>query len=76
MAGGNVEDEALQRTLIDAIEAHIASLSELDQEIFRLCIHADYSYEAAAQQLGVTPSTLRNRLSRLRSGVRRRFGSY
>lgn len=76
MVGGNVEDEALHRTLLDAVEAHVAGLNELDQKIYRLCIHGDLSYDAAAQQLGITPSTLRNRLSRLRSGVRRRFGSY
>jgi RNA polymerase sigma factor (sigma-70 family) len=75
MAGGNVEDEALHRHLIAAIEAHISGLSDLDQQIYRLCIHADLSYDSAAEQLGITSSTLRNRLSRLRSGVRRRFGS-
>ncbi|WP_354190989.1 sigma-70 family RNA polymerase sigma factor [Arthrobacter sp. UYCu712] len=75
MAGGNVEDEALHRHLIAAIDAHISSLGGLDQRIYRLCIHEDLSYEAAAEQLGITSSTLRNRLSRLRAGVRRRFGS-
>lgn len=75
MAGGNVEDEALHRHLIAAIEAHILGLSDLDQQIYRLCIHADLSYDSAAEQLGITSSTLRNRLARLRSGVRRRFGS-
>lgn len=76
MAGGNVEDEALRRNLIAAIEAHVSGLNELDQEIYRLCIHADLTYDSAAEQLGITSSTLRNRLARLRSGVRRRFGSY
>lgn len=75
MAGGNVEDEALRRQLIAAIDNYVSGLSELDQQIYRLCIHADLSYESAAQQLGITSSSLRNRLSRLRSGVRRRFDS-
>lgn len=75
MAGGNVEEEALHRHLIAAIDAHISSLGGLDQRIYRLCIHEDLSYDAAAEQLGITSSTLRNRLSRLRAGVRRRFGS-
>jgi RNA polymerase sigma factor (sigma-70 family) len=74
-AGGNVEDEALQRQLLDAIDKHVAGLSGLDQQIYRLCIHEDLSYKAAAQQLGITLSALRNRLSRLRSGVRHLFGS-
>ncbi len=75
MAGGNVEDEALQRQLLAAIGAHVAGLTELDQQIYSLCIHADLTYEAAARLLGITPSTLRNRLSRLRAGIRGRFGS-
>jgi RNA polymerase sigma-70 factor (ECF subfamily) len=75
MVGGNVEDEAVQRQLLAAIGAHVSGLSELDQKIYDLCIHADLTYEAAAAQLGITPSALRNRLSRLRAGIRRRFGS-
>lgn len=75
LAGGNVENEALQRQLLAAIETHIAGLSALDQQIYHLCIREDLSYEAAAQRLDITPSALRNRLSRLRSGVRRRFSS-
>ncbi|OFI36863.1 hypothetical protein BIU82_11900 [Arthrobacter sp. SW1] len=75
-AGGNVEDEALQRQLLDAIDRHVAGLSELDRQIYRLCIHEDLSYSAAAQQLGITPSALRNRLSRLRGGIRRLFGGH
>lgn len=75
LAGGNVEEEALQRQLLRAIDQHVAGLSQLDQQIYRLCIHEDLGYKAAAQKLGITPSALRNRLSRLRTGVRRRFGS-
>lgn len=73
-AGGNVEEEALQRHLLAAVDAHIAGLTDLDQKIYNLCIREDLSYGAAAQRLGITPPALRNRLSRLRAGVRRQFG--
>ncbi|MDQ4503164.1 sigma-70 family RNA polymerase sigma factor [Sinomonas sp. ASV322] len=73
-AGADVEAAALRRHLLAAIEEHVAHLGDLDAQIYRLCIHEEMSYEDAAGRLGVSTSTIRNRLSRLRAGLRRRFG--
>lgn len=52
--------------IIDALD----TLSELDREIFNLCVTEGYAYQAAADELGVTHSVVRNRLSRTRTHLR------
>lgn len=73
-ARDNVEAEALNRHLLDAIKEHIAQLGPLDQQVYALCIEQDLSYEAAAASLGISAPAVRGRLHRLRSGLRHRFG--
>lgn len=53
-----------------AIEAAIGRLSDVDRQLFELCIDGDLTYEKAANQLGVTHGAVRNRVSRLRSRMR------
>jgi DNA-directed RNA polymerase specialized sigma24 family protein len=52
------------------ITAEIGTLSELDQDIFRLCATEGYAYQAAAAELGVSHAVVRNRLSRVRTQLR------
>jgi RNA polymerase sigma factor (sigma-70 family) len=52
------------------IQDIMAALPEVDRRIFDLCLMDDLSYEQAAQRLGITHATLRNRLSRLKGRLR------
>jgi RNA polymerase sigma-70 factor (ECF subfamily) len=61
------EDAAEQAQLRSAITDAVASLSEVDQHLYMLCIDHGMSYADAAKQLGVTHGVVRNRLSRLRT---------
>lgn len=61
------EDAAEREELRSAITAAVASLSEVDQHLYMLCIDHGMSYADAAKQLGVTHGVVRNRLSRLRT---------
>ncbi|MEH3089450.1 MAG: sigma-70 family RNA polymerase sigma factor [Microbacterium arborescens] len=66
----DVERQVVQSDLVDRILDAVSSLSSLDQEIFRLCAAEGYAYQAAADRLGVSHGTVRNRLSRIRTHVR------
>jgi len=55
----------------DALVASaVARLDDTDRRIFRLCVEEERSYAEAAAALGLTPSTLRGRLARLRRRLR------
>lgn len=66
----DVEQQVVTADLVERILREVATLSPLDREIFRLCAAEGYAYQAAADQLGVTHATVRNRLSRLRTRLR------
>lgn len=66
----NVEDQVISRDYAEAILKELHTLSELDQEIFRLCATEGYAYSAAAEELKVTQGVVRNRLSRIRTRLR------
>jgi RNA polymerase sigma factor (sigma-70 family) len=66
----DVEKQVIDGLTVAAILDHVAGLSELDREIFRLCAAEGYAYQAAADELGVAHGVVRNRLSRIRSRVR------
>ncbi|MBF4461158.1 MULTISPECIES: RNA polymerase sigma factor [unclassified Rathayibacter] len=68
---GTPEDEVTRRLLVEAIEEAVAELSEIDRALYSLCIEQGSSYADAAQALGASHGTVRNRLSRLRSSLRR-----
>ena len=57
----------LNRQLAEIVEA----LPPLDRSIVGLCLVDGLSYEAAAARLGISHGTVRNRLSRSRSTMRR-----
>lgn len=66
----DVENQVVEAETVGAILAAVEGLGELDREIFRLCAAEGYGYQAAADSLGVSHGTVRNRLSRIRSRVR------
>lgn len=66
----NVEEQVIAVVLADRIADAVGTLSELDREIFRLCTAEGYAYQSAAEELGVTASVVRNRLSRARTRLR------
>jgi RNA polymerase sigma factor (sigma-70 family) len=64
------ESVAIGNEAMRNIQAIMATLPEVDQRIFGLCLVEDLSYEQAAARLGVTHATVRNRLSRLKGRLR------
>ncbi|BAJ76188.1 DNA-directed RNA polymerase specialized sigma subunit, sigma24 homolog [Microbacterium testaceum StLB037] len=66
----DVEAQVVQAETVAAILAVVDRLGDLDREIFRLCAAEGYGYQAAAEHLGVSHGTVRNRLSRIRTRVR------
>lgn len=66
----DVEKQVVETETVTAILAAVEGLGDLDREIFRLCAAEGYGYQAAAESLGVSHGTVRNRLSRIRSRVR------
>jgi RNA polymerase sigma-70 factor (ECF subfamily) len=78
--GGELDDRlADDRTVEDEVEAGmiraeidkaVAALSTIDRRLYDLCVADDYTYEAAAHELGVSHAVVRNRLSRLRTRLR------
>ncbi|MDQ1121912.1 RNA polymerase sigma factor (sigma-70 family) [Microbacterium trichothecenolyticum] len=66
----DVERDVVDAETVRAILAAVEGLGDLDREIFRLCAAEGYGYQAAADALGVSHGTVRNRLSRIRTRVR------
>lgn len=64
------ETLAIANEAMRAIRAAMATLPDIDQQIFELCLVEDLSYEQAATRLGITHATVRNRLSRLKGRLR------
>ena len=59
-----------ERDLAIQLDSLIASLPAIDQKIVALCLVEGTSYEDAAQRLGLTHATVRNRLHRARIQLR------
>lgn len=66
----DVEQATVAADVQDRIDEAVRRLSELDQQLYGLCIDGDHSYESAARALGVSHGTVRNRLSRVRAQLR------
>jgi RNA polymerase sigma-70 factor (ECF subfamily) len=69
-AAPGVEATVEQAQLALAIAAAVSTLSETDQQLYRLCIEDELSYADAAARLGVSHGSVRNRLSRVRTALR------
>ncbi|GAA1691137.1 sigma-70 family RNA polymerase sigma factor [Microbacterium sediminicola] len=66
----DVERQVIDDEYFRAIAAQIATLSETDREVFRLCAVEGFGYQAAADHLGLGHGAVRNRLSRIRTQLR------
>ncbi|MGB4778790.1 RNA polymerase sigma factor [Microbacterium sp.] len=66
----DVERDVVEAQLVERILREVRTLSELDQQIFRLCAAEGYAYHEAAERLGVSHGVVRNRLSRIRTRLR------
>jgi RNA polymerase sigma factor (sigma-70 family) len=64
------EHHAEKAELAAAITKAVEDLSTADQTLYYLCIEEGLSYSAAASAMGITHSTVRNQLSRLRRSLR------
>ena len=56
--------------LEELVAVSVGALDEVDREIYRLCIDEGRSYGEAATALGLTTTTLRGRLARVRRRLR------
>lgn len=66
----SLEDRVIDAGLIQSLDREISKMSPVDREIFRLCLIEGSSYDSAAQSLGITRSSVRNRLSLLKLKLR------
>ena len=67
---GGVEAVVIAADLAVRIAETVERLSELDRDIFLLCVAEGCGYADAAARLGVGHGTVRNRLSRIRGRLR------
>lgn len=64
------ESVAIGSEALRQIKNVMVTLPTVDQRIFDLCLMDDLSYDQAARRLGISHSTVRNRLSRLKGRLR------
>lgn len=67
----HVEPELDAAAVRAAIDAAVAKLSPVDRELFDRCIDGDQTYAEAAAAVGLTHAAVRNRISRVRTRLRR-----
>lgn len=70
----SVEDRVRHRALREAIEDALAELSDEDYTVYLLCIEEGLTYQQASLAMGVSHGAVRNRLARLRAGLRIALG--
>lgn len=71
--GDPTEELGEYRFLLDRIARAVAAMPSIDRQLYRLCIREGLGYEAAAIELGVHKTVVRNRVSRIRTRLRDRF---
>ncbi len=67
-------DQAAARELLTRLEAGIGDLPEETREILRLRFKLGYDYEEVAETLGLPLGTIKSRISRARSALRKVLG--
>lgn len=68
--GDGVEDQVEAAEVRGEIDKAISTLSPLDRQLYELCVEGGASYDQAATELGVSHGAVRNRLHRVRAGLR------
>lgn len=71
----SVEDRVRNRALREAIDDALAELSDEDYTLYLLCIEEGLTYQQASLTMGVSHGAVRNRLARLRAGLRIALGA-
>jgi RNA polymerase sigma factor (sigma-70 family) len=74
-AVASTEDIAAYNELSTQLDSLIGQLAPLEQQIVQLCLVDNLSYQQAARQLGISHSSVRNRLSRARTELRQQLRS-
>lgn len=70
-SSGYLPEHAVEhQELAEILRAAVADLSPLDQQIVKLCLVDGLLYKEAATQLGMSHSSVRNRLFRARRSLR------
>ena len=66
----SVEDTVEHDALLARVEKSVAELSGIDRQLYEKCITGDRTYAEAAEELGVSHGSVRNRVSRIRQRLR------
>ena len=66
----SVEDTVEHDALLARVEKSVAELSGIDRQLYEKCITGDRTYAEAAEELGVSHGSVRNRVSRIRQRFR------
>lgn len=69
-AARSPEAELLAQELAEQLDSLISAMPGVDQEILRLCLVDELTYEQGTHRLGITHGSVRNRLSRLKLRLR------
>lgn len=75
-ADSEPEAKAVRAQLMARIDASVARLEPIDQEILRLCAVEGLTYQEAADALGISHGSVRNRLGRARAVLRADAAAY
>ena len=68
--GFSVEDTVEHEALLARVDKAVAALSAIDRELYEKCIDGNRTYAEAANELGVTHGSVRNRVARIRQRLR------
>ncbi|PRY67941.1 RNA polymerase ECF family sigma subunit [Glaciihabitans tibetensis] len=69
-----VEEQVDSRRLMERMERAVMAMPDLDREVYRAIIHRELSYEQTAAALGISVASVRKRLNRVRTRLRKSVG--
>lgn len=64
------EGAILSQELKDALRVTLSGLADIDRDVLELCLMEGLTYKETAARLGVSHGAVRNRLARIRDGLR------
>lgn len=69
-----IDERVDSRRLVDRVESEVMGMAELDRAVYQSIIRKERSYEETSVQLGISVASVRKRLNRVRTRLRRTFG--
>lgn len=70
-ATSRLEDEMNEtHVALDYLDVVVARFTDADRHLYELCVIGKHSYQQAANELGLSHSTLRGRVARLKARIR------